>query len=334
MKTITCFMSMVLLVACSAGKTRETERLDRSSVVMYDSIESRMPGHLLVSLPYVIWTDPLSQENQVHVIDAEKKREVAAFLNIGNGPEEFNTPSFSVAANHELIAYDMNLNKVARFSLDNVAQGKSPLMNASVMETKGLTRIVETGNGSYVYLKPKDRQPFQTDKGVYFGKYPFDEEAENNYNVSQGNIAYNPQIGYFIYSAMSAPYIAAYQKKGNDFTLLWEKKGEMDYSLSDKKIVLDRKRTGAMELALTKDYIVTLQRDYVNDATDESKVGRDFTKLPQTLFLYDYTTGDLLKILHLHLPILRIAADIRSNTVYAIAVNPDFVMVKCELPVR
>lgn len=80
MKTIACFMSMVLLVACSADKPWETERLDRSSAVVYDSIESRMPGQLLVSLPYVVWTDPLSKENQVHVIDAEKNREIAAFF--------------------------------------------------------------------------------------------------------------------------------------------------------------------------------------------------------------------------------------------------------------
>lgn len=326
-------MSMVLLVACSAGKTRETERLDRSSAVIYDSIESRMPGQLLVSLPYIVWTDPLSKENQVHVIDAEKNREVAAFLTIGNGPGEFNAPSFHVAANHELIAYDMNLNKVARFSLENAAQEKNPLIASSAMETKGLTRMIETGNGSYVYFRPDGQLPFQTDKGAYFGKYPFDERVENNYDISQGNIAYNPQIGYFIYSAMSVPYMAAYQKKGNDFTLLWEKKGEMDYFLSENKIVLDGKKSGAAELALTKDYIVTLQRDYENSpVAGVSKGGRDFTQLPQTLFLYDYTTGDLLKILHLHLPILRIAADIRSNTVYAIAVNPDFVMVKCELP--
>lgn len=96
-------------------------------------------------------------------------------------------------------------------------------------------------------------------------------------------------------------------------------------------MILNRKKENAKELALTKDYIVTLQRDYLNDPTDETTVGRDFTKLPQTLFLYDYKSN-LKKIIHLQMPILRIAADSKSNTVYAITVNPDFMLVKCELP--
>jgi hypothetical protein len=50
-------------------------------------------------------------------------------------------------------------------------------------------------------------------------------------------------------------------------------------------------------MALTKDFIVTIQRDYEDDPTDESKVGRDIGKLPQTLFVYDYD-GNLLKTIN------------------------------------
>ena len=130
---------------------------------------------------------------------------------------------------------------------------------------------------------------------------------------------------------MDFPYIAAYHKNNFNFKLMWEKKGEMDYTIIENELILNKKRKGAAELALTKDYIVTLQRDYQNDPTDETTVGRDFNKIPQTIFLYDYKSN-LKKIVHLHTPILRIAADTKSNTVYAIVINPDFTLVKCELP--
>ena len=51
-------------------------------------------------------------------------------------------------------------------------------------------------------------------------------------------------------------------------------------------------------MALTKDFIVAIQRDYEEDPTDESRVGRDIGKLPQTLFVYDYD-GNLLKKIYI-----------------------------------
>lgn len=95
-------------------------------------------------------------------------------------------------------------------------------------------------------------------------------------------------------------------------------------------MILNKKRNGAATLTLTKDYIVTLPRDYQSDPIHESKVGRNFTKIPQTLFLYDYNSN-LKKAVHLNTPILRITSDPESNTVYAIVVDPEFTLIRCEL---
>ena len=48
------------------------------------------------------------------------------------------------------------------------------------------------------------------------------------------------------------------------------------------------------------------------------------------IFLYDYD-GNLVKIVDLGIPVMRIASEEQSNTLYAIGVNPDFVLVKYEL---
>ena len=46
--------------------------------------------------------------------------------------------------------------------------------------------------------------------------------------------------------------------------------------------------------------------------------------------VYDYN-GKLLKIVDLGMPVMRIAADGRSNALYAIGVNSDFVLAKYDL---
>lgn len=331
MKTIiSLLISIVLLSACTS-KNNTTERISIKFSTVYDSIESRMPGQLLINSQYAIWTDPFSAENQVHVIDLKTNKEIGKLVNIGNGPEEFLTPGFSLSTTNDLIVYDMNNNKMGLYSLDNISNNKNPLISLTTKQTKNITKIIETDNHSFVSFHPNAQFPFKVEDGDYFGKYPFTENVKNKYNISQGNIAYNPQNEYFIYASMDFPYIAAYHKNNSNFKLMWEKKGEMDYTIIENELIPNKKRKGAAELALTKDYIVTLQRDYQNDPTDETTVGRDFNKIPQTLFLYDYKSN-LKKIVHLHTPILRIAADTKSNTVYAIVINPDFTLVKCELP--
>ena len=331
MKTVILLLqfSLLLLVACSYNKNIETERITMEPVIVYDSIESRMPGELMVCGKFAVWTDPFVAEGQSHILDLNEKKEIGKVVNVGNGPKEFRTPAFSLSADKELIVYDMNNDKMAIYAIGNVE--KELTCSIRNKKTKGLTRLIKIGNNDFISFDPNSTFPFQTTNGYNFGMYPFGNKIDNNYNVSQGNIAYNPDKKIFVYSTISFPYMAAYKKEKEKFELLWERKGDLDYSISENKIVLDKKKRGGMELALTKDYIVTLQRDYQTDPTNEAKVGRDFTKLPQTLFLYDYKSN-LRKIVDLDMPVLRIAADIKNNAVYAIVVNPDFMIVKCELP--
>ena len=133
-----------------------------------------------------------------------------------------------------------------------------------------------------------------------------------------------------VYANMLFPYLAVYSNKDGEFKLLNEYKGEEDYSITDNNLILNRKRNGMAEMALTKDYIVTLQRDYLTDDIDESTVGRDFNKLPKSLFVYDYDTN-LIKIIDFGLPILRISANQKENIVYAIVIDSDFVLMKYEI---
>lgn len=54
------------------------------------------------------------------------------------------------------------------------------------------------------------------------------------------------------------------------------------------------------------------------------------SKCPHTVFLYDYD-GNLVKIVDLGIPVMRIAADCQDNVLYAIGADPDYILVKYEL---
>jgi hypothetical protein len=152
-----------------------------------------------------------------------------------------------------------------------------------------------------------------------FGVYLLPDRKQNFPSA----ILYNPDRKLLVTGCKAVNYFGCYKKDGNSFRLLWENREEYTYSDNNNRVVFDRSRKGIYEMALTKDFIVTLQRDYKNDPTDELQVGRDVGKLPQTLFVYDYN-GKLLKINNYNVPIVRIVGDIKTNTVYAIYADPDF----------
>lgn len=160
-----------------------------------------------------------------------------------------------------------------------------------------------------------------------FGVYPVKEVKQH----VGGTMSYDSISGYLAYSSFNLPYLSLYKRKGNTFELQWEREpNKQQYDVVNDAIVFDRKIGGIMGSCLTKDYIVTLERDRETDFTDESKVGRDASKCPHTVFLYDYKSN-LVKIIDLGIPVIRIAADRTSNTLYAIGVNPDYILVKYEL---
>ena len=331
MKNLSLLFFCLLCVACS--QTPQIEHDVVEPTVIFNDIESRMPGSLMILDHYAIWSDPLSADDQVHVINLQTNQEIGKFLDIGNGPNEFVTPDYTLTSNNNVIVYDTSQDKMSFYSIDSLEKQKNPLLMTIKAGTKGYTRIIDTQGQNFVKFKPDNKYPFLYDQQP-FGKCLFEKEEEfnNRFDVLQGNIAYNRDNQTFIYSAFDFPYIAAYKKEEqpDNFRLLWERKGDIDYYVSEGKMILDRTRMGAMELALTKDYIVTVQRDYQTDPTDESRVGRDFSLCPQTLFVYDYQSN-LKRIIDFKMPILRIGSDIKNNTIYAIVVNPDFCLVKYDI---
>ena len=134
-----------------------------------------------------------------------------------------------------------------------------------------------------------------------------------------------------MYASYRFPYIEIYDIKNDEVSLSFSNViPENLYQRKGSEIVFGRNRTGSMDMTLTKDYIVTVQRDYETDDIEESTVGMDFSKLPKTLFLYDYD-GNLKKIVNVNIPVFGIAGDINNNEVYALGTAPEFVIAKFKL---
>lgn len=325
-----CLLILTLLVSCESSRTKEVERVSVKPEVVFNDLETRFPGQLhLLGENSLLWTDPFSTEFGVHIFDIKKRQEVGQAVSIGNGPEELISPSISVISKDLFLAYNTHSGKL--FFIDNKGktQKKTSWNKDNLSE---INRILPLEQNVFITFTASQNEPFSLvdEEGNLikkFGKQPFERTIENSYDVYQGMVAYHPKKNVLVYTTFSFPYIAVYGKKDNDFVLKYESLYTEECEFVNNELKFNRSKKGISELALTKDYIVTLERDYSQDPTDESSVGRDFNKAPQTVFLYDYNLN-LKKIIHLGMPIFRLTADPLSNEIYAIGINPDFTIIR------
>lgn len=330
-KNIIIMVSAVFLsiTSCTSNKA-DIQRVSLQSQILNDEIFSMMPGDLLLVDTYLVWSDPFARNYFLHVHDASTGEELGVMGKVGEGPKEFVTPMINrYCVDHRIFAMDANGKTVGYLSIDSLTKGKEPFCamtdkeNEMKMEKMGHDLyITSTDDGSESYFRTViDGQE------SFWGVYPIPEVKEH----IGGYKSYDPTEGLFVFSSFNFPYLALYKREKSTFTLQWEHKSDKpNYIIADGKIVFDRKRKGMSDVCMTKDYIVTLERDYEKDPMDESTVGRNISKSPHTVFLYDYT-GRLLRIVDVGMPVMRLAANRDSNVLYMIGGNPDYVLAKCEL---
>ena len=328
------FTAMLLLSSCKTETQKEVERTSITPELTSDSIYTRMPGRLFKIDKYAIWEDPFGSAGFMHIIDTETKEEVATMGKKGQGPNEFNTPLIGKGGDNRMFVFDLNSKKQALFSLHNLMSKKDYYIPLPDATDERVTYKMQLDDKSIVSVNPANPFLFKIEKNasvVEFGQPFTNKDIDNPYDIYQGAIDFNKNKNRFVYASYAFPYIEIYNMKGREPSLVFASEMPSDaYNIEGKRLRPNAQKNGALGLALSKDYIVTIQRDYEVDKTDESTVGMDFEKLPTTLFLYNYI-GELQKIVDIGIPIFRIAGDIESNDLFAIGVDPEFVLVKCEL---
>lgn len=211
---------------------------------------------------------------------------------IGRGPKEFITPLSISSIGNKIFTYDLNQNKQAYYSIDSMLANKDPFILLPPLPIEDCLDIVQIAEGEFISTHPQNEQLFQwihQDSTVsFFGKSPIKEKLKDYYNSRQGTLFYNPYNQKLIYSASLFPYIALYEKEGNNFQLKWEKVSSKNfYEIKNGNIHFIEEAQVPHEIILTKDYIITLEKEENTPTPTKRTAGiRD---LSQFLIQYLYT---------------------------------------------
>lgn len=338
MRNITIIFIIAIIICSSCHDKKNTvERLDIKAEIITDSLFSRLPGKLILCKPYLVWQSGFSTDTFLYVIDIEKKEEIGKMGVIGRGDKEFTTPVLGQTIGKNILVYDDNIVKQAFYSIDSLLQSKEPFIRLPEMPINGCTQLVQINDSTFISLQPDQKYPFQIIRNYksfsFFGKLPIKEDINNGYNVFQGTLIYDPYSKNLLFSASRFPYIALYKKEGDSFMLKWEKKFPVGYSVKDKKLILNQEnKSGLSSIIMTKDYIITLEKDEQTAPIIKKPTSgvRDLSQLPYTMFLYDYDFN-LKKIINLNMPLLRITGNSLSNTVYLIGLDGSYSIAKCNV---
>lgn len=338
-KKILWILSVTLILFACVDSKQKVERIsDIPYIVLTDSLYTRMPGDLFLQGRHVVWIDPFSSENFVHVLDASSGRELGSFGNKGNGPHEFTDILATMTYDSLLMLCDLNRNFQGYVDLHKIGIDTSAVFLKWKQDKLGdPSRYLEIGEGQSLAFCPGATSPFIYKQGNdvdSVGNFPFSEKIINGYNIYQGEILYNPDRKCVLYSTYKFPYVAMYKFDNGKLVLDWEKRESVDYRVVDGRLKLEKKINSFHEMALSKDYIVVSKYDEETErvlSEDEKQKEDLLHSLPYSLFLYDYSFN-LKKIIKLEAPIIRIAGSIHSNTLCAIIVNPEFSIIKLELP--
>lgn len=320
------FIVFLLLSSCIRKEAKEVIKTTSEFKVLNDEILTNFPGGIYLLDKDIVWFDPFARKHFLHHLDKHTGIEKNVFGDIGQGPNEFVSPKVGdIVWNNCLYVYDVNGNTNGYFSIDKLKEDGDAFIKLSNEDSaiRSLGYNVRLEENLYLGInKENENGPYKLysdGKEVKFGEYLLPNERKH----SNSTILYNPKKKLLITGSTAVNYFSCYKKEKDNFKLIWENRKDYEYSINDGRVVFDRSRKGVYDMALTKDFIVAIQRDYEEDPTDESRVGRDIGKLPQTLFVYDYD-GNLLKTINYSVPIGRIAGDIKTNTIYAIYAEPNF----------
>lgn len=259
-------LCLLTFIACKSGST-EIERLTLSpSSTIQDSLFTQLPGSLILCNNYLVWEDPFNPNYFLHVVDINAKKEIGTMGLIGRGPKEFITPLSISSIGNKIFTYDLNQNKQAYYSIDSMLANKDPFILLPPLPIEDCLDIVQIAEGEFISTHPQNEQLFQwihQDSTVsFFGKSPIKEKLKDYYNSRQGTYFINPYNQKLIYSASLFPYIALYEKEGNNFQLKWEKVSSKNfYEIKNGNIHFIEEAQVPHEIILTKDYIITLEKE-------------------------------------------------------------------------
>ena len=333
MKNIILFLIIISFSSCSNKKPDVLHIKNQKYCVLVDSIMTTLPGKILYQEGILYWYSAFTTDFFVHVVDINKN-EICSFGKIGDGPEEFVSPVFSLSPKSGLFINDAQKNLEILYHVnksDSIVTreiGKYDVI-------KDATAIIRITNDIIIYLCPFNDAPFcikTKNKKINCGKTPLNEGISNGFEMYQGDIAYNSNNNFFVYNTLMFPYTAVYILEDDKLVLKNELRMDEQYSICEGRLLLeDNFPHGAKEMALSKNYIVFIQRDEeIEGKMPRPSKAYDTSVLPHSLYVYDYDLN-LVKIINMPFPSIRLCGDINSDVIYGIGVNPEYMIYSADL---
>jgi hypothetical protein len=328
-------LALVLLINLFGCKNarKQPEIIQMSPEIINDDLITHFPGRLIVDDKFIVWNNIGASNNFLHIHSIENGIELGKGGKLGSGPNEFLTPKLSSIRNRCIFVWDLNSNKEAMIPIDSVLSNASQTIFQKGRDKALVHNIVIVNDSIRVAIQATDSTLFQLwspEGEINFGKTPIQERVLNHYDIYQGSILFNEERNLLVHTNIPFPYLAIYKFKNNSFVLEKENIMYEEVTIKQNNFIRDGAKRGIWESTLTKNYIACLQRDYATDNTDESTIGRDFTKAPRTIFLYNYN-GELKKIIKSEYPVIRIASNTTNDNIYAIVIDLEFKIAKFEL---
>ncbi|WP_251619697.1 hypothetical protein [Odoribacter lunatus] len=296
--------------------------------VLTEHIYTRLPGKLLLYKQYLVWQDPFAAKNFIKVIDTLSGEQVGEAGIIGKGPEEFITPSIGNCIDNKVIVYDLNSSKQALFDIDSIIHHQK--YYASLPSISFKHPIIAVDSASFVAVNDSlisSLQFIRRDSVVQmFGEPIITGDFYNRPDYFQVNLFYDSYNGYLLCLYPYLSHISLYKNNGERFSLYSQKQStRYDYSVENHQIKIKEPDTKILDVAFVRNYIATIE---INKEDT-----RNTSNLPTMIHLYDYRFR-LQHTIDIEIPLLRLAADSRSNTLYAIAVQDGYSVIQCSLPAQ
>lgn len=252
---------------------------------------------------------------------------------IGDGPGEFTTPNIISYKNDGVLVW----NKWGRFnSAISKKAGERIVLSPITMPfiNENAASLQTDLEGNFIVYNPTKKEGIITlyskdgKEITSAGKLPYPQEISNRQESFSGEIIYNPYNKKLVLALNTLPYVSVYQIKNNQITLLNEQEiGEVEYHVSDNNMNIPNSGKDCLVgFCLTKDYIVSVLNDPDYTGTDRSQT----SPKRHTVGVYDYNLN-LVKIVNLNMPRVKLAAQGKDNYFYAIVLNPEYSIAKVKL---
>lgn len=343
-KAVILFLSIFILIACKEKEAQiPVYNVKKITSLNVEDLMIGLPTCIKYVDPYVLIVD-LRADSVFYLINTKNNKIADACGREGNGPEEFSViRSLMKGSENSFCFCDVNKRKVYEVKIEkenNRLIHVSPIFRF----TKFLVFNIAPTNDDTIFIasgaySPKVFSTISTKGEIlksYFD-YPYRDEKEKKISyylrslIYSGNMANTADKTKMVKVSKRCDMVDFYKVQNNEPVLIKENLNSYPKYKIDPRHPKSGVGSDPEEPKWFTSVCCTNKRVYALYS------GKSYRKYPETfelanyIYVYDWD-GNLIKKLYSKVPLMYITVANGDKTMYAIAVNPDYDLVKIVLP--